>query len=296
MNKKILIVDDNYTNRFVIKNILSEYELDFAESAEEMRERLDESIPDLIVLDVMMPDENGFEAATKLKTSPKHSDIPIIFVTAKSETDDIREGFNIGGDDYITKPIDAELFKIRVNSVLKKNEEKKELRNDAFFDSLTQLYDRKYFMKRATEWMSYVKRGKSVSLAMFDIDHFKNINDSYGHQAGDYILKEFSKVIEANIREYDLLARYGGEEFIILFVDSEKEDIKKRVEKTRIEIEEKIFNYNSYDIKFTFSAGLSNTGDFEDGDEITLPKLIKIADDRLYMAKSSGRNKVVDNG
>lgn len=296
MSNKILVVDDNYTNRFVIKSILSEYELVFAESADEMREKISEEIPDLIVLDVMMPDEDGFEAASKLKSIPIYSDIPIIFVTAKSETEDIREGFNIGGDDYITKPIDAEVFKIRVESVLTKSKEKNTLRNDAFFDSLTQLYDRKYFMKRASEWMSYVKRGKSISLAMYDIDHFKFINDTYGHQAGDYILKEFSKIIENDIREYDLLARYGGEEFIILFVDSDKEDIKRRVEKTRIEVSKKVFSYNKTDIQFTFSAGLSNTDDFADDEVVLLDKLIKIADDRLYMAKNSGRNKVVYNG
>ena len=160
-------------------------------------------------------------------------------------------------------------------------------------DPLTNIYNRRYIFDRIKEIKAKYKRNREdFSVIIIDLDYFKNINDSFGHLAGDFILQEFTKLIQKKLRSFDLLGRYGGEEFIIIMVNCVKENALKRVESILEEIRETIFEYNSNQIKFTFTAGIADSNDF-DFNSIALDKLLDTADKRLYKGKELGRNRII---
>lgn len=163
-------------------------------------------------------------------------------------------------------------------------------------DPLTDVYNRRHLFERLNTLVSESKRGdRKFTVSILDIDHFKEINDTYGHQAGDYILKEFTRVIQHNIRDYDILGRYGGEEFLIVMLNT---DLAGSIAKTGVildAVRSRVFKFNSHEIKFTFSCGISGTAEFS-GKELSADSLLKMADSRLYMAKSSGRNRIIAEG
>ncbi len=160
-------------------------------------------------------------------------------------------------------------------------------------DALTNVYNRRYVFDRSKEIIEEYKRvGKIFSLSILDIDHFKKINDMYGHQIGDCVLKEFTKIIDKNLRPYDILGRYGGEEFILILNNSNKKDSHLVIERILDIIRNKSFNFNGENIEFTFSAGISSCEEI-DKEKITIDSLVAIADERMYDAKENGRNQIV---
>lgn len=170
-------------------------------------------------------------------------------------------------------------------------ETEKRIREMSIRDSLTNVYNRRYIFERLEElFAEYIRNGKHFSISILDIDHFKKINDTYGHQAGDFILKEFTKVISNSLRLYDLLGRYGGEEFIVITLNASKEQTKPIIERILNNVRNEIFMYNKIEIAITFSAGISDTLEHN---EVSVEKLIAQADKRLYEAKSTGRNKII---
>ena len=296
MKKTILYIDDIKTNLFtmesVIENLADElYDVVTAESAMSGLEILLKQKVDLILLDVMMPEIDGFEAAKMIKSNKKTKNIPIIFLTAKNDDKTIESCYNLGGNDYINKPFNqVELlariaFHIRLSD--KEAEVKireKELEYEASFDSLTEIYNRKIFNRLLNEKIveSRVAK-KSFIFIMLDIDFFKKVNDTYGHLVGDDILKSVSKIIKSHIRKGDIFARWGGEEFVLSFdVDLEKgmeiaQSLRKHIEIEKFDIVENI----------TCSFGVTK---FLPND--TLDSIIQRADGALYDAKNSGRNIV----
>lgn len=160
-------------------------------------------------------------------------------------------------------------------------------------DPLTNIYNRRYIFERLKEIKARYKRIKEdFSVVIIDLDYFKDINDGFGHMAGDFVLQEFTKLIQKRLRSFDLLGRYGGEEFIIVMVNCIKENALKRVESILEEIRETTFEYNYNQIKFTFTAGVADSNDF-DFNSIALDKLLDTADKRLYRGKDLGRNRIV---
>lgn len=160
-------------------------------------------------------------------------------------------------------------------------------------DSLTNTYNRRFiFEQLEKDFIRYNNSNLVFSVTILDIDHFKQINDTYGHVAGDYILKEFTKVIYNNIRKTDLLGRYGGEEFVIITYNSTRDETVQIISDLLEIIRNKTFIFNNQEIKFTFSAGISDVLFFNKND-ITIEKIINLADKRLYKAKETGRNKLV---
>ncbi len=159
-------------------------------------------------------------------------------------------------------------------------------------DALTGVYNRRYIFNRLEKDIErYYRKEVFFSIAILDIDHFKRINDNYGHLAGDYILKSFTETISENLREYDLLGRFGGEEFIIILYDVDKEEAKEIIERIATIIRDKVFTYQDKNIKFTFSGGVSSVLE-EDSERIRIEELISVADKRLYKAKDAGRDKI----
>lgn len=181
----------------------------------------------------------------------------------------------------------------RAEKALKKSEDR--FHKLSITDSLTNIYNRRYFYDEGFKVVEYVKRHKGcLTIAILDVDNFKKINDTYGHQAGDYILKEFSNILKRSIRPYDVLARYGGEEFAIIFRDIDKKTSKKIILRIKEYIENYNFTFENEKIELRFSGGISDVNEVK-SDNLIIEELIKIADDRLYIAKKSGRNKIIDN-
>ncbi|MCP4136966.1 MAG: diguanylate cyclase [bacterium] len=304
----ILIVDDVPKNLQVMGNTLDkeEYQLAFATNGEEALAMVNEIPPDLILLDIMMPVMDGFEVCKNLKGSPETKNIPIIFLTAKTETKDIVNGFELGAVDYITKPFSsAELLaRVKTHLELKKSKDiileisaelkeyaeelKKKnsiLEEMVITDSLTELYNHNYIIERLSQELSRDNRyPDTVSIIMFDIDHFKNINDTYGHQTGDEVLVKISSTLKESLRDSDIIGRYGGEEFLVILPKTDAENGFRTAEKIRQAIED--LSWREEGLQTTISGGMCTRSD-ED-----VIALIKKADGLLYKAKENGRNRI----
>ncbi len=294
--EKILIVDDSFSNRFLLETILEDYLTSTAGNGNEMWQILENDIPSLILLDVMMPFEDGFEIAKKLSNDTKYCDIPIIFVTAKSTGKDVEEGFKLGGYDYIKKPIDELDLRARVKSALTKKRYEKQLKQQSITDELTGINNRRFFFENAANLINYCNRyEKQFAIGIVDIDFFKTVNDNYGHLVGDKILQAFAQSLKKMIRKYDLIARYGGEEFIFMLLDCDRFNAKQILIRFKNSLNENPFQINNNLFNLTFSCGISDVLDVSDIHISAIDEFIKIADKRLYEAKNSGRNKIIIN-
>ncbi|MCK4887570.1 MAG: diguanylate cyclase, partial [Planctomycetes bacterium] len=221
--RKILAVDDEQTNLILLSRLLGKMGivvLPAKDALAGMQIAINEK-PDLILLDIMMPEINGFEMCRRLKANSETSSIPVIFISAKSQTSDKIEGLEIGGVDYITKPFDMGELKARVSNTLKTLELEEKILSLANTDELTGLPNRRRFFDILERELHYVKiKNKPLAVAMIDIDHFKNVNDTYGHLDGDAVLRQMGKVLQENMYPLDVVARYGGEEFIVIMPET----------------------------------------------------------------------------
>ncbi len=305
MRHLILVVDDSEFNIKVLKEQLHRHYdiISAVEPMEAMRLAFERS-PDLILLDVMMPKMSGYELCKILKDSKKTCNIPVVFLTSKGEVKDKVMGLRTGGDDYITKPYEVNelLARIGVQIRLKetqdqlkqllteKNQLIEQLESLSLHDGLTGIYNRRYLEEYLEKSVEECKRYKfALSVLMMDIDHFKRVNDTYGHQIGDRVLKKFAKRIGENIRKADMLARYGGEEFTVV---SKNTGIKGAViiaDKLRIAVQEKPFKIDGHSIDLTISLGIAA---IEAGEYMDAAQLLRNADMMLYKAKGAGRNRI----
>ncbi|HAJ95191.1 MAG TPA: diguanylate cyclase response regulator [Actinobacteria bacterium] len=290
----ILIVDDIAKNLQVLGTVLSKknYKIAAANNGEQAISIANNTLPDLILLDIMMPGINGYEVCARLKKDPKTKDIPIIFLTAKIELDDIVKGFETGAVDYIAKPFNSVELLVRTKTHLElkisrdllkiKNEQLKKL---SITDSMTGLYNHRYIIDSLSERIAEAKRYKQpLSIIMFDIDYFKKVNDNYGHTFGDYVLVRISTIIEESVRKTDIAGRYGGEEYLIIFTNTDIKNAYKTSERLRKSIEKE--KWEKAGLAVTVSGGICELKD-ED-----CPKLIMKADNLLYKAKKNNRNRI----
>ena len=293
----ILAVDDNSNNLFTLRSLLEdEFENIEMQEALNYQEALQKVIitpPDLILLDVQMPEVDGFELANMLKSDSQTKDIPIIFLTAFFKEDEfIQRGYNLGAVDYLTKPIEeTRLYnKIKFHIQMYEQEQKLKQRNETLkkqstTDQLTKLYNRQYFDETIEKEIHRSNRYETaLSMIIADIDFFKKVNDTYGHIAGDNILADFSAIIKENIRLTDMAFRYGGEEFVILLPSTTAQDAKQLAKKLRLVVK----NHTFKDPKsITCSYGISQ---YEK--EETKESFFKKADDALYFVKNNGRDNI----
>lgn len=252
---------------------------------------LEEFTPDLMLLDVMMPGILGFDVCKKVRASGRWQDLPIIFLTAQTDLASRLSAFDSGGDDYLPKPvINVELLK-RVKVRLDRARMQRE-RQDR--DLLTGLLLRRAFVDHLTALLSESERHKfTFSLCLMDVDHFKKVNDHFGHMAGDRVLAYFGKLLRKRFRVEDLRGRWGGEEFILAFKHERKETMQKALNRVLEELKKVEFKGDEGESFYTaFSAGMV---DFpEDG--ATIHDLVLAADKRLYIAKANGRSQIVITG
>jgi diguanylate cyclase (GGDEF)-like protein len=293
----ILVVDDNKNNIFTARCLLEDEFKDIevleALNYQEALKKIIVTPPDLILLDVQMPEVDGFELANMLKSDKQTKNIPIIFLTAFFKEDEfVQRGYDLGAVDYLTKPIEEKRLFNKINfhlGMFKQQQELKlynqSLKQQSIKDQLTQLYNRKYFDEIIENEITRSNRYSSnLSIVVVDIDFFKKINDTYGHIAGDDILVDFASILRENTRSSDLVFRYGGEEFVILLPNTSSEEAKILTKKLKNIVNKNIFKNN---ISITCSYGISQYKTNE-----TKESFFKKADDALYFVKNKGRNNI----
>ena len=291
----VMVVDDEASNVFILKNILTDYTVNCAFSAKEMFENIDAAAPKVIILDVMLPNQNGFDIAKQLSSDKRYCSIHVIFLTAKTESTDVVKGFEHGGYDYIKKPFDEVELLARVEAAMKRAFEREKLESEVFIDPLTELYNRRYLTDYIrSESSRALRSNENFAVAMLDIDHFKSINDKLGHPCGDHILKEFARIIADELREYDVAIRYGGEEFLVVFPGESKINAVSVLERIQDKVLSGSYIWEDTPVSFSFTAGIA---DYMEIDHTSMPfeDLINKADHRLYHGKHDGRNCIVIN-
>jgi two-component system, cell cycle response regulator len=305
--KKILVVDDHEDNVEVLRARLEArgYEVEGANDGQSALDTVHRFIPDLILLDVMMPDMDGLEVVRRLKADRNLPFIPVIMQTALDSTERMVAGLEAGADDYVTKPINFAGLEARVRSLLRikklqedLGEREKELSqmNDKLLhisltDGLTGVDNRRALEQRLHEMFEHSLRlHEPISCVMSDIDHFKKVNDTYGHAAGDEVLKQFAAILAAEAREIDRVGRYGGEEFLLLLPGTVLDSAVTFAERVRQRVEANTFSFESGTLTRTVSLGVASWPHPRiHGRE----GMLKAADDALYVAKEMGRNRVV---
>ncbi len=279
---RILVVDDHKKIRSILARILERenYDVDMAADGEEALEKIFTRIPDLVLLDLMMPKMDGLEVCRNVKNNHKYSFIYIIMLTAKSTSDDEVAGLDTGADDYISKPFNHKTLLARIRKGMRQIKDKQA----AHLDSLTRLYNRRVFELFFQQEISKCERYcHPLSLILADLDHFKSVNDTYGHQAGDRVLKEVSEIIRENIRGADLPSRWGGEEIAVLLPETEGEGAEILAEKLRRLIAAHDFPRAGH-VTASFGVASMTKADYD---------LFAAADKALYTAKEKGRNRVI---
>ena len=289
----ILVVDDMTTTLLLIHDLLKDtYEVKIAKSGTKALEILESPNDiDLILLDIEMPDINGYDVCKRIKNNETIKNIPIIFITGRTSQEDEEYGLNLGAIDYITKPFNKAIVKLRIKNYLDLKIKNDMLEKLSMYDGLTNIRNRRFFDETFEKTFNEIKRDKkSLAVLMIDIDFFKPYNDNYGHGQGDETLRKVAKALEKTIkRASDFVARYGGEEFVILLKDINKDGVEavannllNAVRELKITHEfSKIENYVTVSIGASF---------YNSNSDVTKLELLLKADETLYNVKNSGRN------
>ncbi len=286
----ILVVDDSRVYRKAISDSLKKIHLNVIE-AKDGAEALDilstHNTISLIITDYEMPKVNGLELTLKVREKFQKDEIGIIAISAVNEEDITTKFLKFGANDFIHKPFSHNEIAVRVNSNLELLDLFKKIKDLANKDFLTGAYNRRYFFDAGTSIYEKAKRKEEpLVVAMIDIDKFKNINDTYGHDVGDVAIKEIKKILDANLRASDLMARFGGEEFCILLENITLEDTQILFEKIRKCFANNTISINDLTITYTISTGIYY------GLATSLEEMIRLSDEALYDSKENGRNRV----
>lgn len=292
---KVLVVDDDPINRIVLKKTLGEeHDVFLVDSAEKALTFVKTTSVNLIILDIVMPEMNGYELLIKLKDDPATQTIPVIFISGNQSHVDESKGLELGAMDYITKPFSASIVQVRVRNQLLIKQKSDLLEMLASIDGLTEIPNRRYLDENLSrEWRRSKRTGTVLSVLLIDIDFFKRYNDCYGHRAGDDCLKKVAQSISSECkRGSDFIARYGGEEFVAILPDITQTDaitfanqLRDTVKKLQIKHKASLNNDH-----ITISIGVATMKNAELYSE---QALLEKADLALYKAKAAGRDRVV---
>jgi diguanylate cyclase (GGDEF)-like protein len=295
---RVLVIDDDADFVALTEAVLTDagYATVGLTDSEPILENLRRLRPDAILVDLGMPRYDGIELTAMLRNSREFDNTPVLFVSGHGDPGSIRAAFAAGADDFLTKPVSAADLTMRLQARL---ERARLLRGSAEKDELTGLLTRGPFEAALENRIaSSIRHGKPTSLCLIDLDHFKRVNDTYGHAVGDDVLAAFGHLLRTQFRAEDLKCRWGGEEFAVAFpAEQDGSVVRVLIERLLVRFESLAFNADSANgadggtFSASFSAGIAHVGvELADLDE-----LIKVADDRLYLAKAAGRGRVVDS-
>lgn len=284
VEERILIVDDNAEMLQKTNDLLSQvgYSVVMCSSGEEALEFLDKERVDLVLLDINMPSLNGYEVCLRIRQSHALDDLPVIFLTSREDTDSITKGFHAGASDFVSKTAVSEILLARVNVQIRLARTLRYLRDISLTDDLTGAYNRRHAMYTLREWFARGKRyGTNFSLIYFDLNGLKQINDSYGHQAGDLLLRAVVNACKKLLRESDLLFRMGGDEFMVLCPDTDKRGAFICADRML----EAVKSVTIIDQTVSFAYGVAHSSDdFKDMDD-----MLHFADEAMYECKQKQR-------
>jgi two-component system cell cycle response regulator len=297
---RILVIEDRLeTVAWFTAALTPQHEVTSVDTFEEALVRVRGGDPDLVVVSLGMRGFDGLRLCSQLRSLPEGRNVPILVVVSDGDRRKLTQALEMGVNDYLTRPVDKNELVARVRTQLRKKRYADRLRHNvqlslemAITDQLTGLHNRRYMSRHLDNLVSSAKKNeKPIAFVIMDIDYFKSVNDSYGHDIGDEVLKEFASRIAANVRGIDLACRYGGEEFVVVMPDTDIAFAYSVSERLRHSIETTPFRIsrapNALNMTISIGiAGLEGTGDSADA-------LLHRADQALYSAKKTGRNKVV---
>ncbi|OMH28390.1 diguanylate cyclase [Motiliproteus sp. MSK22-1] len=289
----LLIVDDTPMNGKLLTGYLSEIPGLFTTTFTDPEEALgacDKSVPDFILVDYLMPKINGIEFIQRLRKQPEFDEVPIVMITAVNERAILREALEAGANDFLSRPVDEFELRARVRNMLKLRTRTLALQELAISDPLTNVFNRRYFWELVEKELNRARRyNASLSILLLDADHFKQINDTYGHACGDTALCELCNLCREMIRETDIIGRIGGEEFAICLPQTAQEDADALAERIRQAIESSTLESAGQKVTYTVSIGVTELS----ASDLTADDIIARADSALYSAKAQGRNQVI---
>ncbi len=291
VGKRVLLVDDSKTMRLNMRRMLNLMNLtvDEVENGQQALDRLEEQKYDLLLLDYEMPELDGIQTLQQLRRHHSKLRLPVIAISAMEQQETVVLFLKAGANDFINKPFSREEFLVRVNNQLDMLDAAQRIERLAITDPLTGLYNRNFLYEMLPLMIAEAHRyEKPLSLIILDVDHFKQFNDTWGHDVGDLVLKHVAKLLQNNIRSADIPCRYGGEEFVIVLPDTHLENAVRAAEKIRNVVEDTplVLEDQPEPLRVTLSLGVA-----ELKKEDTLDTLIKRADQALYAAKRGGRNR-----
>jgi len=290
--KKILIADDDSVSRHLIENFLVKWDYEVmvaTDGTQALRILESDGAPRLAVLDWMMPGMEGVQVCQRIRERPDKPYTYILLLTARSQKQDLLQGFEFGADDYLTKPFDSQELRARLHVGQRILNLEDELRFRATHDSLTGISSRGVALDAiGREQARQVRDKSSFGIVLIDLDHFKNVNDTYGHMCGDTVLKEAARRMLGCARAYDTVGRYGGEEFLIVVSSADELITLALAERTRIAIDSQPFATDSGEVHITASFGVAASSSAR---PFNSKELLQLADEALYRAKLKGRNR-----
>jgi len=293
----VLIADDSVVVRAVVRGGLEEEGYHVLEAVDGLAalESCRQDLPDVILLDIEMPQFDGYQVLSALKRDASLKDIPVVFLTSRSGVDDVVAGLRGGAHDYLKKPFENIELLARVGAAIQVKtlqdqlkQRNAELDRMSRTDALTGLYNRRHLDEELLRQQSHAKRHRdSLCILLLDIDHFKRVNDRYGHAVGDVVLRAFADRMQTELRAGDIAGRWGGEEFLVVMPRTDADGGFEVAERLRLAAAATPISAGEVDIDITVSGGCaSSTSHSADA-------LIQLADSCLYRAKESGRNRIV---
>jgi len=300
----VLIAEDDPVSRMLLEKTLVKagYEVAVVKNGREALESFSKKFYPIVLTDWMMPEMDGLKLCTAIRKIILTGYVFIFLLTARDSTDDMVAGLEAGADDYLTKPFNRAELIARLKTATRVLELEKSLKDAneeirilSITDTLTRCYNRTFMDEQLPkELKRAVRYNHPISLVMVDIDHFKRVNDTYGHQAGDEVLKELVRSINRSIRsDVDWVARYGGEEFLVVFPETDFERAEALAERLRRDISQKTVQIKEEEVRITASFGVSGFRSLTPLREVSHETMISLADESLYQAKEEGRNRVI---
>ena len=289
----VLIVDDENSSIMALTHILSsDYTVYAAKTGKNAVVAAEKYMPDVILLDILMPEMDGYAVISALKNTRKTQEIPVVFITGLNNADDEEKGLIMGAADYISKPFSPAIVKLRVNNQIKMLNQYRIIEQISMIDQLTSIPNRRGFDNRLDmEWIRAIRENTLISVLILDVDKFKFYNDTYGHQQGDIVLQAVAKTVSQSLyRPGDFVARWGGEEFIVLLPNTGIKGVQSIAERVRRDICNMVISCtDGTETKVTASIGVKTQAPRQDSSR---DNFISEADKALYQAKESGRNRV----